>query len=142
MHAAPLHQLHLPRTRAAVVISPPRRRISGHNQSTLHSVLTLVAPLVLLCVSPQRLGDRVKLIRGVIREVTGYAPYEKRLMEILRGGGNNPTKKAWKFAKNRLGTHIRAKRKVVEMGDVIASAKRAEAAAQAAAKAAAKAEAK
>lgn len=54
-------------------------------------------------------------------------------MEILRGGGNNPTKRAWKFAKRRLGTHIRAKRKVVEMGDVIASAKRAEAQAKAAA---------
>ena len=85
----------------------------------------------------QRLGDRVKLIRGVVREVTGYAPYEKRLMEILRGGGNNPTKKAWKFAKNRLGTHVRAKRKVAEMGDVIASAKKAEAQAKAAATAAA-----
>ncbi len=77
----------------------------------------------------------MKLIRGVIREVTGYAPYERRLMEILRGGGNNPTKKAWKFAKNRLGTHVRAKRKVVEMGDVISSAKKAEAQAKAAAQA-------
>ena len=87
----------------------------------------------------QTLGDRVKLIRGVIREVTGYAPYERRLMEILRGGGNNPTKKAWKFAKNRLGTHVRAKRKVVEMGDVIAQAKKAEAQAKAAQVAAQKA---
>ena len=74
----------------------------------------------------------MKLIRGVIREVSGYAPYEKRLMEILRGGGNNPTKKAWKFAKNRLGTHVRAKRKVVEMGDVISASKKAEAQAKAA----------
>jgi len=78
------------------------------------------------------LGDRVKLIRGVIREVTGYAPYEKRIMEILKGGGNNPSKRAWKFAKRRLGTHIRAKRKVVEMGNVIESSKKAEAAAKAA----------
>jgi len=89
-----------------------------------------------------RLGDRVKLIRSVVREVTGYAPYEKRLMEILRGGGSNPTKKAWKFAKARLGTHVRAKRKVVEMGDVIASAKKAEAQAKAAATAAAAAQQK
>jgi large subunit ribosomal protein L36e len=76
----------------------------------------------------------VKLIRSVVREVTGYAPYEKRIMEILKGGGSNPTKRAWRFAKKRLGSHIRAKRKVVEMGDVIANAKKAEAAAKAAAK--------
>jgi hypothetical protein len=42
------------------------------------------------------------LIRGVIREVAGWAPYEKRLMEILKGGGANPTKRAWKFAKRRV----------------------------------------
>ena len=46
------------------------------------------------------------------------APYEKRIMEILKGGGNNPSKRAWRFAKKRLGTHVRAKRKVNEMGDV------------------------
>jgi len=80
----------------------------------------------------QGLADRVKLIRGVIREVTGYAAYEKRIMEILKGGGNNPSKRAWKFAKGRLGTHIRAKRKVSEMGYVIEQSKKAEAAAKAA----------
>jgi len=77
------------------------------------------------------LGDRIRLIRGVIRDVSGYSPYERRLMEILRGGGSNPTKRAWKFAKKRLGTHIRAKRKVVEMGDVISANKKMEAQAKA-----------
>jgi large subunit ribosomal protein L36e len=48
------------------------------------------------------ISDRVKLIRGVIREVSGWAPYERRIMEILRGGGNNPTKRAWRFAKKRV----------------------------------------
>jgi len=82
-------------------------------------------------------GERTKLVRGVVREVVGWAPYEKRIMEILKGGGNNPSKRAWRFAKKRLGTHIRAKRKVTEMGDVIANAKKAEAQAKAAARAAA-----
>jgi len=51
----------------------------------------------------------------VVREVAGFAPYEKRIMEILKGGGNNPNKRAWRFAKKRLGTHVRAKKKVEEM---------------------------
>jgi len=75
-------------------------------------------------------SDRVKLVRSVIREVAGFAPYEKRMMEILKGGGNNPTKRAYKFAKNRIGTHRRAKRKVSEMASVIENIKRAEAAAK------------
>jgi len=85
-----------------------------------------------------RLGEKLKLIRGVVREVVGWAPYEKRIMEILKGGGNNPNKRAWRFAKKRLGTHRRAKRKVTEMADVINKSKQAEAAAKAAAKAAEK----
>jgi large subunit ribosomal protein L36e len=73
------------------------------------------------------------MVRGLIREISGWSPYEKRLMEILKGGGNNPTKRAWKYAKNRLGTHIRAKRKVKDMEAVIQEIKRQEAQAKAAA---------
>merc|ERR1712226_1356924 len=83
-----------------------------------------------------KLGERVGLIRGVIKEVCGYAPYEKRIMEILKGGGNNPQKRAWRFAKNRLGTHVRAKRKVAEMTDVVALIAKAAAAEKAKAEAA------
>jgi len=68
--------------------------------------------------SKGRASDRVKLVRGVVREVVGYAPYERRIMEILKGGGNNPNKRAWRFAKLRLGTHHRAKAKVAEMTGV------------------------
>eukprot|EP00483_Globobulimina_turgida_P012607 UN12630 len=49
-----------------------------------------------------------KFVVSVIRETVGWAPYEKRIMELLRSG--NP-KKALKFAKKRLGSHARAKRK-------------------------------
>lgn len=73
------------------------------------------------------------MVRGIVREVAGWAPYEKRIMEILKGGGNNPTKRAWRFAKKRLGTHIRAKRKVSEMDRVIAEVKKQESQAKAAA---------
>lgn len=72
-----------------------------------------------------KLGDRTKVIRSVIREVCGFTPYEKRMIEILKGGGRNPQKRAWKFAKKRLGTHVRAKRKVAEIQNVIADAAKA-----------------
>lgn len=41
------------------------------------------------------------------------------MMEILKGGGSNPQKKAWRFARNRLGTMIRAKKKLAEIERVV-----------------------
>mmetsp|Transcript_25306 Transcript_25306/g.44981 ORF Transcript_25306/g.44981 Transcript_25306/m.44981 type:complete len:115 (+) Transcript_25306:27-371(+) len=67
-------------------------------------------------------GARVKVVRSVIRECVGYSPYERRIMEILKGGGTNPQKRAWRFAKQRLGTHTRAKKKVIEMEKVVSAA--------------------
>lgn len=67
-----------------------------------------------------KLGDRVAAIRSIIRETVGFTAYERRIMEVLKGGGNNPQKRAYKFAKNRLGAHTRAKRKVKELEDAIA----------------------
>lgn len=65
------------------------------------------------------LSKRVKAVRAVVRDTVGFTAYERRLMEILKGGGNNPQKRAYKFAKAKLGAHVRAKRKVREMEDVI-----------------------
>ena len=58
-----------------------------------------------------RLGKRVELVRQVIREVTGLAPYEKRILELLKTGGSKENKKSLKIAKKRLGTHSRGLRK-------------------------------
>eukprot|EP00042_Codosiga_hollandica_P002765 m.12325 g.12325 ORF g.12325 m.12325 type:complete len:109 (+) comp17407_c0_seq1:207-533(+) len=61
---------------------------------------------------------RVKMIRDVIREVAGFAPYEKRAMELLRV---DKDKRALKFIKARLGTHTRGKRKREEIREVISA---------------------
>ncbi|KAF9583768.1 hypothetical protein BGW38_008594 [Lunasporangiospora selenospora] len=67
-------------------------------------------------------GKRVLFVRSIIREVAGFAPYERRIMELLK---NAKDKRARKLAKKRLGTFVRAKKKVEEMTDVIAQSRRA-----------------
>eukprot|EP01115_Flamella_aegyptia_P000936 TRINITY_DN114520_c0_g1_i1.p1 TRINITY_DN114520_c0_g1~~TRINITY_DN114520_c0_g1_i1.p1 ORF type:complete len:119 (-),score=59.08 TRINITY_DN114520_c0_g1_i1:45-401(-) len=61
-------------------------------------------------------GKRSKLVKEVIRDVSGFAPYERRLMELLR---NDLEKRALKLAKRKLGAHKRAKSKWTEMQEVI-----------------------
>jgi large subunit ribosomal protein L36e len=82
-------------------------------------IVTRRAKTVRQSTKKGKLGARVALVKGVVRAVAGYAPYERRMMEILKGGGQNPTKRAFKFGKRRLGTHVRAKRKLVHMQAVI-----------------------
>ena len=53
--------------------------------------------------APQRQSKRVKLVRDIVREVAGQAPYEKRLMELLKVGKD---KRALKVAKRK----VRARR--------------------------------
>jgi large subunit ribosomal protein L36e len=59
---------------------------------------------------------RMNFIRGLIREVAGFAPYEKRITELLKVGKD---KRALKVAKRKLGTHRRAKKKREEMAGVL-----------------------
>merc|ERR1719464_2048759 len=47
-------------------------------------------------------------VQDVIRETVGWAPYEKRSMELIRSG--NP-RKALKFLRKRLGSHQKARKK-------------------------------
>ena len=46
-----------------------------------------------------RLGKRVALIRQIIRESVGFAPYEKRVMELIKTGSAKDSKKALKLSK-------------------------------------------
>ncbi|KAK7512297.1 ribosomal protein L36e [Phyllosticta citriasiana] len=68
------------------------------------------------------LSKRTAFVREIVKEVSGLAPYERRVIELLR---NSKDKRARKLAKKRLGTFGRAKRKVDEMTKVIAEARRA-----------------
>ncbi|KAK4749709.1 hypothetical protein SAY87_027158 [Trapa incisa] len=61
-------------------------------------------------------SKRVHFIRSLIREVAGFAPYEKRITELLKVGKD---KRALKVAKRKLGTHKRAKKKREEMSSVL-----------------------
>merc|ERR1712150_375726 len=55
---------------------------------------------------------KAAFMHDLMRDVTGFAPYEKRCMELLK---LNKDRRALKFVKKRLGTHTRGKRKREEM---------------------------
>eukprot|EP00775_Hariotina_reticulata_P011635 gene11635-11780_t len=62
------------------------------------------------------LSKKVKFVRELIREVAGLAPYEKRVVELLKVGRD---KRALKVAKRKLGTHGRGKKKREELAAVL-----------------------
>lgn len=64
----------------------------------------------------QRITKKTRFVRDLVREITGFAPYERRIQELLR---ISKDKRALKFCKKRLGSHIRAKKKREEMQDVL-----------------------
>ncbi|GLJ52873.1 hypothetical protein SUGI_1126290 [Cryptomeria japonica] len=59
-------------------------------------------------------SKRIDFVRKLIWEVTGFAPYEKRITELLKVGKD---KRALKVPKKKLGTHKRAKKKCEEMSN-------------------------
>ena len=69
-------------------------------------------------------SGKVGLIREVVREVVGFAPYERRMIELLKIGSAATFKRALKLAKKRLGTHRRGKKKREEMTEAVAAMRR------------------
>ncbi|PWA95392.1 60S ribosomal protein L36-3 [Artemisia annua] len=61
-------------------------------------------------------SKRVHFVRNLVREVAGFAPYERRIIELIRVGKD---KRALKVAKRKLGTHKRAKKKREEISTVL-----------------------
>merc|ERR1719326_1601581 len=71
-----------------------------------------------------RKSQRKELVKEVVREVVGFAPYERRMIELLKIGSAATFKRALKFAKKRLGTHRRGKKKREEMTEAVAAMRR------------------
>ncbi|KAL1773289.1 60S ribosomal protein L36 [Sigmodon hispidus] len=67
-----------------------------------------------------RLTKHTKFMQDMIREVCGFAPYERRTMELLKVSKD---KRALKFIKKRVGMHIRAKMKQEELSNVLVAKK-------------------
>merc|ERR1711881_507891 len=64
------------------------------------------------------------LVREVVREVVGFAPYERRMIELIKIGSAGTFKRALKFAKKRLGTHHRGVKKRNEMSEAVSAMRR------------------
>merc|ERR1712060_850025 len=52
-----------------------------------------------------RLHPRVKAVREIVQEVCGLAPFQKKMLEMIRTGVAIKEKKAVKHARQRVGQH-------------------------------------
>ena len=71
-----------------------------------------------------RLGKRVAAVRELIREVVGFTPLERRMMEMIRTGVPAKEKRANKLARARLGSYKRAVVKRAEVDRIIQAQKK------------------
>lgn len=78
--------------------------ISRTSLKTESSLLTCIDIYSLSVTGLQRLTKQSKFVRDMIREVCGFAPYERRAMELLKVSKD---KRALKFIKKRVSQTLR-----------------------------------
>ena len=61
-------------------------------------------------------GTRTQFVRQVIHEIAGYAPYERRAMDLLK---LERRRAATVYLKKRLGNHKRASKKLNNLENII-----------------------
>ncbi len=64
------------------------------------------------------------MVREIMREVCGFAPYERKMIELIKTGMAGRQKKAMKLCRARLGTQRRALKKREEIVNIIQLEKR------------------
>ena len=68
----------------------------------------------------KRPRKRMTVVRKIVHEITGHAPYERKVMEVLKQSKAKGPKLAYKLLKRALGTHRRALRKREELQNAVA----------------------
>jgi large subunit ribosomal protein L36e len=66
----------------------------------------------------QAATKRTTMCKEIAREVVGLAPYERRILDMIKTGGSSADKRVYKFAKRRLGSHKRALAKREDIKEV------------------------
>merc|ERR1712088_926223 len=101
-------------------MAPQHQMVVGPNKG--HKVSKLAGHKGRQSRNKGKLTKKSVFVKEIMREVAGFAGYEKRCIELLR---ISKDKRALKFCKKRLGSHTAAKRKREEMQSVIQAQKRA-----------------
>ncbi|PYH77223.1 putative ribosomal protein L36e [Aspergillus uvarum CBS 121591] len=113
------HRRRQPQSITVVMAQERSGIVVGLNKG--HKTTPLNTPKTRVSRTKGQSSRRTAFVREIAREVVGLAPYERRIIELLR---NTQDKRARKLAKKRLGTFGRGKRKVEDMQRVIAEARR------------------
>merc|ERR1711976_366151 len=72
-----------------------------------------------------KVSKRAAFVRTVIRDIAGYSPLERRLMELIKTQVAAKEKKSVKILRKVIGTHKRATIKKVVLDNAIAAQKKA-----------------